>query len=320
MTSTYLMTVIMLPLLALMTVAGFRFLIPGDINKQYGRISMRRFLIGFGPFFVCAFLVYMLVQSQSSIVNALGIRVNEDYTGYLMMIEGDFVSHFQSFTTPLLTYFNGFVYLMIFSFLMLFTFIILIYTRNLHALEEFTIAFIIIYLTAFPFYIFVPVTVTGHALPNVSPILYELSPIIDQGVRVVDPFLDNDFPSLHAALSIMALMVVVLRTNLERYKVFSAISTFAILFSTLYLGIHWITDLVAGALLAMVSYYIATRYREYIFGMAHRILVSLEKRLKIMDFIFCAKCSKEIAVIPHSGFVECPGCGERMEYHPLTYS
>ncbi len=319
MTSTYLMTVIMLPLLALMTAAGFRFLIPSEVKQQYRRISLRRFLIGFGPFFVCASLVYMLVQSQSSIVNALGIRVNADYTEYLVMIEGDIVSHFQSFATPLLTYFNSFVYLMIFSFLMVFTFIILIYTRNLHALEEFTIAFIIIYLIAFPFYIFVPVTVTGHALPNVSPILYELSPIIDQGVRVVDPFLDNDFPSLHAALSIMALMVVVLRTNLERYKVFSAISTFAILFSTLYLGIHWITDLVAGALLAMVSYYIATRYREHIFGMAHRILVALEERLKIMDSIFCTRCSKEIAVIPHCGNVECPGCGERMEYHPLTY-
>jgi membrane-associated phospholipid phosphatase/DNA-directed RNA polymerase subunit RPC12/RpoP len=203
---------------------------------------------------------------------------------------------------------------------MVFTFIILIYTRNLHALEEFTIAFILIYITAFPFYLFVPVTVTGHVLPNVSTLLYNLSPIIDQGVRVVDPFLDNDFPSLHAALSIMATMVVMFRTKLERYKVFSMVSTVAILFSTLYLGIHWITDLFAGALLALVSYYIATRYREYIFNMAHRILVGLEERLKIMDIIFCARCSKEIAVIPHSGIVECPGCGERMEYHPLTYS
>lgn len=319
MTSTYLMTVIMLPLLVLMTVAGFRFLIPGDVRQQYRRISRRRFLIGFGPFFVCAFLVYMLVQSQSSIVNVLGIRVNADYTGYLVMIEGDLVSHFQVFATPALTYITAFVYLMVFSFLMVFTFIILIYTRNLHALEEFTIAFILIYIAAFPFYIFVPVTVTGHTLQNVSTLLYDLSPIIDRGVRVVDPFLDNDFPSLHAALSIMATLVVVFRTELERYKVFSLVSTFMILFSTLYLGIHWITDLVAGALLALVSYYIATRYREHIFGMAYGILAALEERLKIMDSIFCARCSKEIAVIPHNGNVECPCCGERMEYHPLTY-
>lgn len=319
MTSTYIMTVIMLPLLALMTVAGIYTLIPAEVKEQGGRIPRRRFLIGFMPFFVSAFLVYMLVQSQSTIVNMLGIRVNADYTGYLLMIEGDLVSHFQSFTTPMLTYINGFIYLMIFSFFMVFTFVILIYTRNLKALEEFTIAFIIIYLTAFPFYIFVPVTVTGHALPNVLPLLYDLSPIIDQGVRVVDPFLDNDFPSLHAALSIMALMVVMRRTDLERYKVFSAVSTAAILFSTVYLGIHWITDLVAGGVLALVSYYIATRYREGIFGAAHRVLETVEKRLGIVDTVVCRGCESEFQVIPHCCSVKCPDCGAQLDYHPLTY-
>jgi len=319
MTSTYLMTIIMLPLLALMTVVGIYTLIPRDVKGQKYSISRRRFLIGFWPFFVSAFLVYMLVQSQSSIVNMLGIKVNADYTGYLLMIEGDLVSHFQGFATPVLTYLNGFVYLMIFSFLMIFTFVILIYTHNLKALEEFTIAFIIIYLTAFPFYIFVPITVTGHALPNVVPLLYDLSPIIDQGVRVVDPFLDNDFPSLHAALSVMALMVVVFRTNLHRYKVFAAVSTAAILFSTVYLGIHWIIDLVAGAVLALVSYYFAVKYREVIFRKLNRILVVLEVRLGIRDLIYCAGCSKEISVIPHIGCVECPCCGEKMDYHPLTF-
>jgi membrane-associated phospholipid phosphatase len=319
MTSTYLMTIIMLPLIALMTVVGIYTLIPGEVKEQTHSISRRSFLIGFWPFFISAFLVYMLIQSQSSIVNLVGLRVNADYTGYLLMIEGDLVSNFQVFASPMLTYLNGFIYLIIFSFLMIFTFVILIYTRNLKALEEFTIAFIIIYLTAFPFYILVPVTVTGYALPNVSPLLYDLSPVIYQGVRVVDPFLDNDFPSLHAALSVMALMIVVFRTNLYRYKVFTAVSTAAILFSTVYLGIHWITDLVGGAVLALVSYYFAVKYREVIVRKVHRILVVLEVRLGIKDLICCAGCSKEISVIPHIGFVECPCCGEKMDYHPLTF-
>jgi len=135
----------------------------------------------------------------------------------------------------------------------------------------------------------------------------------------VDPFLDNDFPSLHAALSILALMVVVFRTNLYRYKVFAVLSTAAILFSTVYLGIHWITDLVAGAVLALVSYYFAIKYREVIFRKVHRILVVLEVRLGIMDLIYCAGCSKEISVIPHIGSVECPSCGKKIDYHPLTF-
>lgn len=308
----------MLPLLALMTVVGMHTLIPGEVKENNMSISRRRLLIGFWPFFIPAFFVYLLVQSQSSIANILGININADYTGYILMIEGDLVSHFQYFTSPMLTYLNGFIYLMLFSFLMIFTFVILIYTHNLKALEEFTTAFIIIYLAAFPFYIFVPVTVTGYTLPNVLPLLYELSPIIDQGVRVVDPFLDNDFPSLHAALSIMTLIVVAFRTDLNRYKLFTLVSTVAILFSTVYLGIHWITDLVAGAVLGLLSYYIAVNYRDVIFEKLHKILVMLEVQFGIKDLIYCASCSKEMFVIPHIGWVECPFCGEKMYYHPLA--
>ncbi|HUW67221.1 MAG TPA: phosphatase PAP2 family protein [Candidatus Nanoarchaeia archaeon] len=319
MVSENLMTVVMLPLLVLMTIVGYYVLIPGEIREQNRKIPMRRFMIGLWPFVVSASFVYLLVQSQATIVNFFGIKINSDYTSYIMMIEGDMVAHFQSFATPLLTYFNGFVYLMIFSFIMIFTFVILIFTRNVTALEEFTIAFIIIYLTAFPFYIFFPVTVTGHAITGVSTLLYDLSPIIDQGVRVVDPFLDNDFPSLHAALSVMAVLIVVFRTNLTRYKVFIIVSTFAILFSTLYLGIHWITDLVGGTVLALISYYIAVRFRKSLLEMLNKLLVSIEEKIGILDNIFCKNCSEQISIVPHRKSVNCPHCGSTIDYHPLTY-
>lgn len=319
MISEYLMTIIMLPVLLLMTITGMYFLIPAEIRKQKYRIPLRRFLLGFWPFLVSASFVYMLVQSQPAISSFFGIRVNANYTPYIMMIEGDQVSLFQSFASPVLTYIFSFVYLFIFSFLLIFTFLILVYTRNLPALEEFTIAFIIIYLTAFPFYIFVPVIVTGQTLPNVSTLMYDLSPIIDQGVRIVDPNLDNGFPSLHTALSMMAMMIILFRTDLKRYKIFISASTAAILFSILYLGIHWITDLVAGAVLAMTSYYISTRYRKNILEIPHGMLVALEKMLGIVDHIHCSKCSQQIEVIPHCRSVECPGCGETQQFHPLTY-
>ncbi|PPA80305.1 MAG: PAP2 superfamily protein [ANME-2 cluster archaeon HR1] len=319
MTSTYMMTMIMLPLLALMIFIGYYIFIPLKIRERNKRIPIRRFIIGFLPFFVSAFLVYMLVQSQYTIIKVFGLNINANYTKYFMMIEGDIVHHFQSFATPTLTIIIGFVYLMIFSFLLIFTFIILIYTKNLKALEEFTIAYIITYLVAFWFYIFFPVTVTGHTLPNVEPLLYNLNPIIDEGVRVVDPFLDNCFPSLHAAQSIMALLIIVFRTNLTRYKLFAIISTIAILFSTLYLGIHWISDLIAGCLLALFSCYIAIHYRNKISMMVNRVLLSIEIRAGILDDILCNNCQKNIRVIPHSMSVKCPYCGTIMKYHPLTY-
>jgi len=319
MTSTYMMTMIMLPLLALMVFIGYYIFIPLKIRERNKRIPIRRFIIGFLPFFVSAFFVYMLVQSQYTIIKVFGLNINTNYTKYIMMIEGDLVHYFQTFATPTLTVLMGFVYLMIFSFLLVFTFIILIYTKNLTTLEEFTIAYIITYLVAFPFYIYFPVTVTGHALPDVEPLLYNLNPIIDEGVRVVDPFLDNDFPSLHAAQSTIALLIVVFRTNLTRFKLFAIISTIAILFSTLYLGIHWISDLVAGCLLALLSYYIAIHYRKKISMIVNKVLLSIEMRAGIIDDILCSKCQNNIRVIPHSMSVKCPYCGTIMEYHPLTY-
>ena len=74
-----------------------------------------------------------------------------------------------------------------------------------------------------------------------------------------DPNLDNCFPSLHAALSIMA-MLVVSGTEFKRYKKFVAGVTAAILFTTLYLGIHWVIDLIAGLILAVIVYFITTRF------------------------------------------------------------
>lgn len=317
--SEYLMTGIMLPLVAIMTVVGYYTLIPGEMREKNSRIPLRRFIIGFWPFVVSASCVYLLMQSQSAINNVLGIRIHADYTGYIMMIEGDTVAHFQGFATPLFTYLNGFIYLIVFSFILIFTFVILIFSRNVRALEEFTIAFILIYLTAFPFYIFFPVTVTGHTLQNVAPLLYDLSPIIDQGIRVIDPFLDNDFPSLHAALSVMAVLIVVNRTHLTRYKIFVVAATIAILFSTLYLGIHWITDLVAGTVLALISYYVAVRFRTPLLELPNRILVSIEERMGIMDMILCTHCAEQISLVPHRASVHCPHCGSAIDYHPLTY-
>jgi ribosomal protein S27E len=117
----------------------------------------------------------------------------------------------------------------------------------------------------------------------------------------------------------MAMLIVVFRTNLTRYKLFAIISTIAILFSTLYLGIHWISDLIAGCLLALFSCYIAIHYRNKISMIVNRVLVSIEIRAGIIDDILCNNCQKSIRVIPHSMSVKCPYCGTIMEYHPLTY-
>ncbi len=216
------------------------------------------------PYLLLVSLIYILVKSQGAIVGMLDISPDYALAKYILNLEGSKVSMFQSFTNPLLTYVSSFIYLFGFSFLLIFTFLTLIFTRQIKALQEYAIAVVIIYVIAFPFYLFTPVKVTGYTLPGVVPLLYELSPMISEGLRTVDPFFDNCFPSLHAALSILAMLFIMFRTDLRGFKVVAVFITLAIQFTIFYLGIHWITDFIAGSILALFSYYVATRYHDWL--------------------------------------------------------
>lgn len=209
---------------------------------------------------ILAVFIFMLMDLQTDISNFLGLNPSLNYDRYMLMLEGNKVSYFQSLATPMLTYFSGVVYLLGFSFLLIFTFVVLLYTQNTEVLKEYVMAFTFIYLVAYTFYILFPVDVTGHVLPGMTPLLYQLSPpAILRILTFCDPGLKNSFPSLHAALSVMATLFILFRTDLRRYKVFAVGTTIFILFAILYLGIHWITDMIGGIILAFAAYFVATR-------------------------------------------------------------
>ncbi|MEA1984895.1 MAG: phosphatase PAP2 family protein [Euryarchaeota archaeon] len=273
----HVLSAIIIVCLILLIPIGYRIFVPEDFRDEQRRTRTRRvrFLADILTYSIPLGIVYALVHMQDTIGNFLGIDPQLNYASYFIMLEGNRVSLFQSIATPLLTYISGIVYLILFPFLLVFTFLILAYTQKLRVLEEFVAAFILIYLIAFPFYVLFPVEVTGYTLHNVQPILYNLSPIIAGGVRVMDPGLDNCFPSLHAALSVMAMLIILLRTDLKNFKIFAVLTTITIQFTILYLGIHWISDLLAGSALALISYYVATNYRTGIIDLSYRFTSSL---------------------------------------------
>ncbi|UGV40979.1 inositol phosphorylceramide synthase [Methanococcoides orientis] len=285
------MSLIMTPILICMIALAYYIFVPEEFKNNNKKNYRWMYSLDTLPYFLSACFVYMLVKSQLAIANFLDKGTYTNYAGYMMLIEGDAVSYFQNFASPMLTYISAAVYLIGFSFLLIFTFLLLMHTQKLEVLQEYTIAFVAIYLVALPFYIYVPVSVTGFTLPTVAPLLYDLSPIILQGVTIVDPFLDNCFPSLHAALSIMA-MLMIFRTDLTRFKIFSLATTIAIQFTILYLGIHWITDMIGGFILAMVSYFIATRYRVTIIRLPETIMSTFERRTELVDAVNSALLSK----------------------------
>ncbi|MDW7731682.1 MAG: phosphatase PAP2 family protein [Methanolobus sp.] len=263
------LTLIMAPVIVLLNFIAYYLLIP----KKY-----RRFYDGFGhaeklnhffsynvlPYFLVVSLVYILVNLQGVIVEYLEIAPYYKLAEFIFSMEGNTVSSFQTIMSPALTYFSAFIYLFGFSFLLIFTFVVLVCTGKVPVLQEYSIAVVLAYMIAFPFYILTPVRVTGYTLPTVVPLLYELNPVISEGLRSVDPYLDNCFPSLHAALSIIAMLLIVFRTDLKELKVVVVILALLIQFTIFYLGIHWIIDFIGGTLLAGLCYFVATRYREKI--------------------------------------------------------
>lgn len=177
-------------------------------------------------------------------------HVQETFTGVIYAVEGSIVTVFQSVTWPALTWFMAAVYLVGFPFIVLFTFF------KVHAAERdqahrYAIAYASLALLALPWFVWFPVEVTSYWISSVEPILYTLHPAISEGIAATDT-LQKAFPSLHAGLSFLALLYA---TKTEKlYVSLTAALTALIFFSTLYLGIHWISDLVFGSFLAVIAY------------------------------------------------------------------
>ncbi|MHC1575117.1 MAG: phosphatase PAP2 family protein [Candidatus Methanogasteraceae archaeon] len=309
------LSVIISLLILVMLASCFFVFVPLECRKKKRGYTMRQLINGYWPYILMAAIVYGLMQAQFPIQRELNLFVTYDCTHYIESIEGGLVSGIQQYANPTLTYMMTFVYLVLFSSVMIFTFLLFAYTEQMTALKQFSFVFIANYLIAFPFYLLFPVQVTGYALSNVQPLMYELHPLIYEGITTVDP-LDNCFPSLHATLVFSALLVV-RTTNLDRYRRFLTIAFPTIVFATLYLGVHWITDIVAGMMLSLFTFQIARHHGDWIMDYANGAVVTIEKLIGVEETVVCSACACEIAIVPHTRSVNCPNCGEVIEHEVL---
>jgi len=286
-----------------------------ECRKRKRGYTARQLINGYWTYTLAAATVYGLMQAQFPIQRHLNLFVNYDCTAYIEHIEGGLVAVFQSMETPTLTYLMTFVYLVLFSSIMIFTFLVLAYTEQKTSLKRFSLVFILNYLIAFPFYLLFPVTVTGYALLDVQPLMYELHPLIYSSITTVDP-LDNCFPSLHAALVFSALLII-WGTDLRRYRTFLTFAFPSIVFATLYLGVHWVTDIIAGMALSVFTLQITDHYGERILRHANAAAVRIEGLIGVEETIVCNICACKITTVPHIRFVSCPQCGTCIEHSAL---
>ena len=189
--------------------------------------------------------------------------VGINITGAIYAAEGAFVAHVQSIATPALTAVLSATYLSGYVVLLAFPLVAYAALSDLRPLERAAVAVSVNYAVGLVLYALFISYGPRNMLPDlVSPLLYEQYPwskILTGQVNTNT----NVFPSLHTSLSV-TVAVLSIQTR-EQYPYWPAVAipvAAMVVFSTMYLGIHWATDVVAGALLGVGSVAVANRWRR----------------------------------------------------------
>ena len=193
----------------------------------------------------------------------IGINV----TGFIHAVEGQFVARLQSLGTPAVTaYFSG-VYVFGYAFLLTFPVVAYLVCPDSRPLRTLLVAYAVNYGLGLVCYVLLISYGPRNFMPElVDSLLYTNWPQSQLLTGRVNRN-TNVFPSLHTSLSVtVALVGYRYREVYPRWLPVAVGLAASIAVSTVYLGIHWVTDVVAGAALAAVAVAVASRRVEDVDG------------------------------------------------------
>jgi membrane-associated phospholipid phosphatase len=200
----------------------------------------------------------------------LSRSLNWDITEEIYALEGLFVAYVQDLTPDaLVPVFSGF-YMFGFAYLLLAPILLYLLTSTLRPLKELLVAYSLNYLVGITFYtLFVAYGPRLHISSHVEGSMYEVFPETQTLTGAVSAN-TNVFPSLHASLSVIVLLFAwQTRDRHPRWFAITSVVATSVVLSTMILGIHWLTDVVAGVALAVVCVLGAERVVTIIDGEEH---------------------------------------------------
>ncbi|WP_440989803.1 phosphatase PAP2 family protein [Haloarchaeobius baliensis] len=244
--------IVAVPTLVIFAV-GFAVFVPGTSPREFALELVRT---------DWKYLGVAWVVTQGVNTMAATFHSGAAYTSVIYDLEGTTVLAFQSFTWEPLTYLLAFVYLIGFPFVTLFTY----FKLKVHDREQarrYCAGYAMLVLLALPYFLAFPVAVTSEYLgqtasgePVMRALLYDLHPIVSEGITSTDTLV-KAFPSLHTGISAMAALYA--RETDRPYAWLAGILTVLIMFSTFYLGVHWLSDAAFALVLVGIAYYISQR-------------------------------------------------------------
>lgn len=222
-----------------------------ELGKEMLR-SYKFVLIVVGMISVLALNKYELQIEQK-------MQITVDYTAAFFSLEGHFVQNLQQlFVTPWVTPIIVFFYIFMLQSVLAASLGVYLLDKNRLMLYATCYSIMLIYTIAIPFFLYFPVNEAwSYAPAGVRFTMLDVFPNFEQEYRPLSG-LNNCFPSLHTAISVSSALLAY-RSGNRRWKIISTISAAAIVFGIFYLGIHWLTDMLGGILLAVLSTSVAVQ-------------------------------------------------------------
>ncbi|WP_379160962.1 phosphatase PAP2 family protein [Paenibacillus sp. sgz5001063] len=222
-----------------------------EIGKELLR-SYKFLLLVVGMFGVLALNKYELQIERK-------LNLTSDYTSFVFGLEGHFVRNLQHlFFTPWLTPIIVFFYIFMLQSVLAASLGVYLLDKNRVMLYATCYTIILNYAVAIPFYLYFPVNEVWSYVPaGVRFTMLDVFPRFEQEYRPLSG-LNNCFPSLHTAISVSTALLAY-RSGNRRWMVITTVSAVIIVFGIFYLGIHWLTDMMGGTLLAILSTTVAVQ-------------------------------------------------------------
>ena len=234
-------------------------------KPPYAKVSAEGFIDMFRRYWAHMFVVfsvYLWKDLLDGLDRVLMANTQLDMTPYVYAIEGDIVLWVQEgLRTPLLDFVLTHFYVMGFMTATFASFLYPIYFDDRHMADRVSLSMFWVYILAIPFYLFFNVRVTGDYIPAMETVAYDLTPEIHNWFTRIDPF-TNGMPSLHIGLP-FAIWLTMTRWDEDgrwnKYRSILAVFIAFTAFSIVYLGIHWVADILGGMVVAIIAVEVTDR-------------------------------------------------------------
>ena len=258
-------------------------------KPPYARLRLEGFIDMFRRYWahmIVVFSVYLWKDLLDGMDRVLMASTKLDMTPYVYAIEGDIVLWVQqelrnAALDQMLTHF----YVMGFMTATFASFLYPIYFDDRHMADRVSLSMFWVYIIAIPFFLFFNVGVPGGHIPAMQTIAYDLTPEIHNWFTRIDPF-SNGMPSLHIGLP-FAIWLTMQRWDEDgrwaNYRNFLIAFMLVTAFSIIYLGIHWIVDIIGGMAVAILAVELTAKTHSPIWKVADERLFSRRLARAIAD-------------------------------------